>query len=79
MDPLLCIKIKNPIMIPEVKTIFDRSSIITHLYTNKTNPYTRKPLTEEELDHYNDLDEVKQQIKQFIEKINDFEKNYKNV
>jgi len=77
LDPILCIKITDPIMIPEVKSIFDRSSIITHLYTNKTNPFTRAPLTEEEINKYNDLDEVKKQIKEFKQKMIDFETNYK--
>ena len=77
LDPLLYIKINNPIMIPEVKTIFDRSSIITHLYTSKINPFTRKELSEEEVNKYNELDEVKKQINEFKQKISEFERNYK--
>lgn len=77
LDPILCIKITNPIMIPEVKSIFDRSSIITHLYTSKTNPFTRKPLSEDEVNKYNELDEIKEQIIEFKEKLIEFERNYK--
>ena len=77
IDPILCIKITDPIMIPEVKSIFDRSSIITHLYTSKTNPFTRKTLTEEEVNNYNELDEIKKQINEFKQKMNEFETNYK--
>jgi len=76
IDPILCIKIVDPIMIPEVKSIFDRSSIITHLYTSKTNPFTRKSLTEEEVNEYNELEEVKQQINEFKQKMIEFETNY---
>jgi hypothetical protein len=76
MDPILCIKITDPIMIPEVKSIFDRSSIITHLYTSKTNPFTRKPLTEDDVNKYNELDEIKKQINEFKEKMIEFETNY---
>ena len=64
-------------MIPEVNTIFDRSSIITHLYTSKTNPFTRKSLTEDDIIKYNELDEIKEQINEFKKKITEFETNYK--
>ena len=77
LDPILCIKINEPIMIPEIKLIFDKTSIITHLYTSKTNPFTRSPLTEEEVIKYNETAEVIKEIENFKIKLDEFEKNHK--
>jgi hypothetical protein len=77
IDPILCTKINDPIMIPEVNSFFDRSSIITHLYTSKTNPFTRNILTEDDVNNYNKLDKIIKQINDFKQRLAEFEKNYK--
>jgi hypothetical protein len=52
-DPLLCTQIKDPFMIPNVDLIFDKSSIMSQLYHEKINPYTREVLTIEQVELYN--------------------------
>lgn len=69
IDPILCTQIRDPIMIPHVDLIFDKSSILSQLYHENINPYTREPLTLEDIEQYNNLPNV-------IEKINIFKCNF---
>ena len=66
IDPLTCVSIEDPIMIPNVNSVFDKSSIITHLYSSKTNPFTREILTEKDVEEYNLKPDVIEKVKQFI-------------
>jgi len=70
IDPLLCIPIKEPIMIPNVELIFDKSSIISQIYHEKINPYTREPLDELILEEHNKSENVKNKISNFMDKYN---------
>lgn len=65
LDPILCTLIRDPIMIPHVDLIFDKSSILSQLYHENINPYTRETLTLESVENFNKLDNV-------IEKVNTF-------
>lgn len=67
LDPLLCTEITDPIKIPDINEIFDRSSILSHIYDSKENPYTRDPLTVEILEEYNKKDFVIKDIQAFLE------------
>jgi hypothetical protein len=71
-DPILCIPIKDPIMIPNVQLIFDKTSIISQLYHDKINPYTREEMTVEQVEKYNSEDNIKKQIQQFKAKFNEW-------
>ena len=78
LDPILFCEIKNPVMLPDVvDVVFDRSSIMSHLYTQKTHPYTRQSFTEEELDEYNKKENVKNYINDFMKKIEDYKNSLK--
>ena len=68
LDPLLCTEIIDPVMIPDINDIYDKSSILIHLHEKKTNPLTRKPLTIEEFNLYQQNEDVKQKIKEFNER-----------
>jgi succinate dehydrogenase flavin-adding protein (antitoxin of CptAB toxin-antitoxin module) len=72
LDPILCSRIRDPVIIPDVKYIMDKTSIITHLYNNKSNPYTRNPLTIEQLEEYNNLEENKKIIENFKSKFSKY-------
>jgi hypothetical protein len=76
LDPILYTKITDPIMIPDVTSILDKSSIIRHLYTSKTNPFTQQPLTENEITEYNKQPDVIIKINEFNQKLTKFEENY---
>lgn len=74
LDPLTYIVIREPVMIPNIDMIFDKSSIMSQLYVEKINPYTREFLDEKLLDEYNTYEIVQNKIKEFMEKYN----NWKN-
>ncbi len=56
-------------MIPNVELIFDKASIMSQIYHEKINPYTREFLDETILDEHNKNPDV-------INKINLFNKKY---
>lgn len=72
IDPILAIEIKNPVMIPKIDKIFDRASIMSHLYYEESNPFTRDTLTIKEFEEYNKRDYVKDKIAEFINKFNEY-------
>lgn len=72
LDPILCVVIDDPIMIPKVDLIFDRSSIMSQLYYENINPYTREKLTIEDVDSYNKESHIIEKIKKYTEKYNDW-------
>lgn len=72
LDPLLYIPIENAVMIPNVNLFFDKCSIISHLYHDETNPYTREKLTIDEFTNYNETDVVKQKVIQFNQKFSEW-------
>lgn len=75
-DPLLCVPIKRPVMIPNVADlIFDETSILSQIRHEKINPYTREPLDEEILEEYNKRDEIKERISRFMQELSDWRKS----
>jgi len=69
IDKLTCVLIENPIMIPNVDLVFDKSSILSQLYTNEINPYTREKLSIEDLEKFNKEEDIIKKIAEFNEKI----------
>jgi hypothetical protein len=69
--PISCKLIKNPIMIPDCNEIFERSTIITQIFSQGINPYTREKLNLEMVENYNKQVNIKQKINEFIEKKNE--------
>jgi len=70
LDPLICILIKDPIMIPNVELIFDKTSIMSQIYHEKINPYTREFLNETILEAHNKKPDIITKITEFTDKIN---------
>ena len=66
LDPITCKFIRVPIMIPDCHEIFERTSIITQIYAQGINPYTRRILTLEILETYNKKEDVVKEINKFI-------------
>jgi hypothetical protein len=78
IDPLMCMPIKDPVMLPHVNDIFfDKTSIITQLFHNKTNPYTNEPLTIEQLHEFNKDIKIYEKVVEFKNKIDQWKTNYK--
>jgi len=69
LDPIMSTLIEEPIMLPETDVIMDINVISTHLLNNKINPFTRTPLTMEELREYNKRDEVIKRVEDFRQKL----------
>jgi len=76
LDPLTCNVITNPVKIPDINEIFDKTSILTHIHTTSKNPYTRDVLTIDMLNKYNETEEIVNDIQQFLKKKKDFEDKY---
>ncbi|EXX53635.1 hypothetical protein RhiirA5_349834 [Rhizophagus irregularis] len=45
LDPLLFVIMEDPVILPESRISIDRKSITTHLLSDATDPFNRKPLT----------------------------------
>lgn len=76
VDQLFMTPIENPIMIPNTNGVFEKVSMVMLLRSNPSNPFTREPLTPETLEEYNNKPEIKQQLTDFMERLNNWkEKN----
>jgi len=45
LDPLMCIFMKDPVVLPTSGTIVDRATITQHLLNEQNDPFNRKELT----------------------------------
>jgi hypothetical protein len=70
LDPLIYTLIKDPVMIPNVDLIFDKTSIMSQIYHEKINPYTREFLDERIMEVHNKKPDIIQKIAEFLDKIN---------
>jgi hypothetical protein len=77
LDPLMSTPIQDPVVIPNSKEIFDRSTIEKIITSDHTNPYTREPLTREIFDDFNKQDESKKKIQQFTDELKEFVRSYR--
>ena len=57
-------------MIPNVDLIFDKTSIMSQIYHEKINPYTRDFLDESIIEAYNKKPEIITKITEFTDKFN---------
>jgi hypothetical protein len=75
LDPLSCNLIIYPIKIPKCDDIFDKATIMYHIYETKyitgesTHPYTREKLTMDDIEAYNKNDDIVKEIAQFNTKL----------
>ena len=54
LDPIMGCKIINPVCLPTVNCIMEKTVIEKILFEKSVNPYTQEPLTFEELLKYNE-------------------------
>jgi len=62
-DPITTLLMDDPILLPSSKTIIDRSTILTHLLSDPSDPFNRSYLTREDLIELPDLKEKINQYK----------------
>ena len=55
-------------MLPDTDIIMEKSVIARHLLTDLHNPFNREPLTMEKLDKFNKKSRIKDLLKIFMEK-----------
>lgn len=72
IDPMICTLIKDPIMLPKTKPIFERSSIVRWILQNEIHPMTKEKLTIELLDEFNNQNDIKEKITNFNNKLNEW-------
>ena len=65
IDPIMYSIIKTPVFLPNTDTIVDLKHITRHLKRNSYNPFTKVQLSIEELQEYNDRNDIKEKIKEF--------------
>lgn len=66
LDNLLYTEIFDPVCLPNVNnTFFDKSTIITHLLINETNPINGGELTIKEFEEYNKSEKIIHEIEDF--------------
>ena len=66
LDPILFTPIKNPMILPESGIIIDRTVIMSYLLENNYDPFNRQPITFEQLEQYNSLENIKEKCLEFI-------------
>lgn len=49
MDPIMMTPMSDPVVLPDSKAVIDRSTAIRHLLSSPTDPFTRTPLSLEDL------------------------------
>ena len=67
-DPLLFTEIKHPVIIPETDIFMDKSVIENYVTDYKLNPFSRNPLTIEQLNSYNSQTEIVLKVNEFLNK-----------
>jgi ubiquitin conjugation factor E4 B len=63
LDPITTVLMEDPVKLPSSNMIVDRSTIETHLLSDPTDPFNRKPLKKEELISCPELQEKIQEYK----------------
>jgi ubiquitin conjugation factor E4 B len=61
-DPITTLLMDDPILLPSSKTIIDRSTILTHLLSDPSDPFNRSRLSRDELI---ELPELKEKINEY--------------
>jgi hypothetical protein len=74
LDPFIMVPIKHPMILPHTNTIVERKSIQLQLFSNEEHPYTRSPLTLDDVILYSE-GEGKEHIDEFEKKMKEWEKN----
>lgn len=62
LDPITTLLMDDPIKLPSSKTIMDRSTILTHLLSDPTDPFNRSFLSKEDLI---EMPELKNKINEY--------------
>jgi hypothetical protein len=65
VDPMICEMIEDPVEIPITKVIMDEKIIYKHIILKEDNPFNRQRLSIEELNEYQEKEDVKFRIEEW--------------
>ena len=74
LDPIMFCPIKNPVVLPESKTIMEQEVITQHLMEDETDPFNRTKLTIEMLNEFNESEEGQTMVSDFKMRYNEWKK-----
>lgn len=79
LDPITYKLIEEPILLPSMKTVsddlfLDRVTINLQLTSKEENPFTREPLTIQQVDEYNNKPEILEKLNKFKYKLENWKK-----
>jgi hypothetical protein len=72
IDPLICELIEEPIVLPICNIIIDEKVIFKHILLKGDNPFNRVPLTIDELIRYQENENIKEMLKSWNDKYNEW-------
>lgn len=72
LDPILNTPITDPIILPESQVILNLDTIKKHLENNNDDPFNRRPITLNQIIEYNQTDEIKEKINQFVNETKEY-------
>ena len=78
LDPIMKIEIKDPILLPKCNNIMDKSVLEEMLLYNNMNPFTQEELYMDDVLKYNEEENSKNIIQNFLKKKNIFIQEYGN-
>lgn len=78
LDPILCVPIRNPVLLPNSLVFMEKAVIESHLITNNFDPFSRSPITVDELHEFNNTEDVKSKIIDFLYRRNQNINSIKN-
>lgn len=73
LDPILNTLITCPVILPESQVIIDLTTIKKHLETHDDDPFNRTPLTIDTLFEYNNKDDIKEKLTEFIKEAKNYQ------
>ena len=73
LDPLLNTLITCPVILPESQIMIDLKTIKKHLETHNDDPFNRTPLTIDTLLEYNNKDDIKEKLTEFINEVKNYQ------
>jgi hypothetical protein len=65
VDQIFMIPISDPVILPNTEGFYDKNNMMYYLRLTPINPMTREPLKPEDLENYNNLDHIKEKLKEF--------------
>lgn len=69
LDPIMGTLIENPVLLPNSEMFMEYDVILRHLLTTPNNPFTRDPLSKDELDEYNARPEIQEKVGLFKQRL----------